>query len=423
MRKTYLRFPDILVILCLFGLYSQVPLSAGNLFIPNVIGLLTGFLLLTLNGKRLQKNHVSAMLGLVLVVFVGILLSPDVVLYFPARLKAMVQLIISLLAGYGLYLEFRKYSYQKAQNILSGFVVLVIVGSALEIFTPLRGVFQTFSNAFWEYDFERTLIRDLNIAGFSRPIFLTSEPSHVAKGAVIFLISLMLLNPSQKSAVWISAGLIAALAIVRSASVVIGLPMVFSAYYYSMTKELGRRERRKRRRNAVFLVLLIGIPAALAGMSLMEDRISQISAGRDYSASVRLLSGLNIGISGAMEYPIAGVGLGGFASLENIIVDTLVAGGVPAGVAEENWDRQLNNGIGVHFLYFGFFLLPVYLFAFHRLVNRLSGGSGIMIIILMALISFGTGAIYGPRFVMYYFLFSASAYIAALERRSSQALW
>lgn len=401
------------IVICgLFGLYSQIPMSVMGTEIPNIIGLSAGALLLGLNFNRMQISHLKAMLAVLGVALLSIVLAPQVVAYMPSRILALAQLFVSMVTGYGLYLEIRKRSALHMARLLLGFCVIILIGSALEAFTPLRAPIGNLSMIFFDYDFEQQLLRDLNIAGFSRPVFLTSEPSHVAKGLIILSISALILNPTQRMAFWVAGILMLGLVVVRSPSIVIGLVMVFIVQWYVQRRHLRRVERSRRSVRILFLLLIIGAPLVAGSFVLLADRIAQVLSGNDFSATARLFASINIGLNEAMRYPITGVGLGGFEVSQDTIIATLVDNGVPGFTAEEAWERQLNNGIGTHLLYFGLILLPIYLLAFYRLLDRLSLGNGTMILLLMVCISFLTGGIYSPRFVMYYFLFASVAHIA-----------
>lgn len=408
---------SLLLICALFGLYSQIPLAVGGTEIPNIIGLATGALLLGLNLNRMQISHLKAILSVLGLAIVSIFLVPHVMTYMPNRLLAVAQLFVSILTGYGLYLELRKRSTQYTSRLMLGFCAIILSGSAMEVFTPLRVVISDLNAALFEYDFEKQLLRDLNIAGFARPIFLTSEPSHVSKGLIIFSISALILNPTAKMAIWVASILLVGLIVVRSPSIVVGLPMVFIVYWYAQRRHLQRFERSRRSVMILLLLVTIGVPIIAVSSVMLEDRIAQVLSGNDFSVGIRLFSSISVGLNEAIRYPISGVGLGGIeASRENIIV-TLVENGVPDFIADEFWDRQLNNGIGTHMLYFGFFLLPFYMLAFYNLLDRLSAENGTMILLLMICTSFLTGGIYSPRFVIYYFVYAAVAH-SAFNRRS-----
>jgi len=403
---------SFLVICALFGLYSQIPISIGGIEVPNILGLSVGAILISFNLNRIQISHLKAILAVLGVALLSILMAPQFLTFLPTRILALAQLLVSMLTGYGLYLELRKRSTHWTSHLLLWFCAIILIGSALEAFTPLRGPITSLNDFFWDYDFEQQFLRDLNIAGFARPIFLTSEPSHVAIGLNVLAISALILKPTQKMAFRTAGLLLLGLVVVRSPSIVIGFAMVFIVYFYAQRQHLQRAERSKRSMRIFFLLFLIGVPLVGGGSVLLADRITQVLSGNDFSTSIRLFAAINVGLDTAIRYPISGVGLGGFEASREPIIETLIENGVPGSIAVEFWDRQLNNGIGTHLMYFGFLLLPLYTAVFYRLLGRLSAGNGTMIILLMICLCFLTGGIYAPKFVFYYFVFCAVAHIA-----------
>jgi hypothetical protein len=403
---------SLLVIFSLLGLYSQIPLSLGGVQVPNVLGLISGAALLGINAKQVEVEHVKRICSILVIAFFSIILAPQFNEFFSSRLLALVQMTISMISGYGLFLELRKAHTERAAKLFISFCIIIIVGSLLEVVSPLRGIITAFTVYIWDYDFLNQSIRDLNIAGFVRPTFFTSEPSHVAKGIVIFAIALLILNPTAKAAFWTGAILVIGIAITRSPSVAVGIPMIFIVYWYAHRKYLGGLERGKRARQAIALLILIGTPMAAGSLILLTERIDQVVSGTDYSVSLRLLASTRIGLEAALRYPIGGVGLGGYQAVEALIIGIAIESGVPYYEAHLYWPLLINNGIGAHFLYFGFVLLAFYVFSFYRLLDSLSTGNGAMLFFIVVCLCFFEGSIYSPRFVIYYFLFAAASQIS-----------
>ncbi len=403
---------SFLVLCSLFGLYSQIPLYLGVVQIPNILGLASGAILLGLNVNQVQIPHIKSIFMLLTVAFVSILFAPQFYDFLPARTLALAQLFASIVAGYGLFLEFHKAPARRAAKIFLSFCIIILVGSLLEVASPLRGAITAVTAYLWEYDFSNQLIRDLKIAGFARPTFLTSEPSHVAKGIVLFAIAFMILNPAGRTAFWTGMILVAGIAIIRSPSIAVGIPMIFIVYWYAHRKYLGSLERGKRSRQAIFLLILIGAPAATGALILLTERINEVLSGSDYSTTVRLLAATRIGLEAAFRDPVTGVGLGGYEAAEALIIGILLESGVPYLEASTNWRLLINNGIGAHLLYFGFLMLPFYIFNFYRLLEHLSAGNGAMLFLLTLCLCFVEGSIYSPRFVVYYFILAAASHIS-----------
>ena len=198
----------------------------------------------------------------------------------------------------------------------------------------------------------------------------------------------------------------------------------FVVFWFAHRNLSENLERRKKNIQMALLIILIGIPIIISIFFILEMRINEVRNGSDYSATIRLFTSINIGLESALLHPIAGVGIGGFDASKDLIIDILIDGGVPMPIAIEGWDKTLNNGIGTHILYYGFVLLPFYIFAFSYLLNLLSERNGIMVFLLMLCICFVTGSIYSPGFIIYYFIFSAASRISfqniLMKHRSAQ---
>ena len=413
-----------LIVSSLFGLYSQIPLVLGEVIIPNLFGLISGVALISANLKQIRKSELRAIFFILFIPCISILFSPNFLDFLPNRLLALAQMFVSIVAGYGLYLGLSTLSWHSANKIFKFFYMFIFIGVILETATPFQTIIKDFAFFIWGNSSDNQINRDLIIAGFVRPTFLTSEPSHLSKGIIVFLISAMILDPSPRKVLWVAILLVAGLAIIRSPTIIVGIPMIFVVFWFAHRNLSENLERRKKNIQMALLIILIGIPIIISIFFILEMRINEVRNGSDYSATIRLFTSINIGLESALLHPIAGVGIGGFDASKDLIIDILIDGGVPMPIAIEGWDKTLNNGIGTHILYYGFVLLPFYIFAFSYLLNLLSERNGIMVFLLMLCICFVTGSIYSPGFIIYYFIFSAASRISfqniLMKHRSAQ---
>ena len=413
-----------LIVSSLFGLYSQIPLVLGEVKIPNLFGLISGVALISANLKQIRKSELRAIFFILFIPCISILFSPNFLDFLPNRLLALAQMFVSIVAGYGLYLGLSTLSWHSANKIFKFFYMFIFIGVILETATPFQTIIKDFAFFIWGNSSDNQINRDLIIAGFVRPTFLTSEPSHLSKGIIVFLISAMILDPSPRKVLWVAILLVAGLAIIRSPTIIVGIPMIFVVFWFAHRNLSENLERRKKNIQMALLIILIGIPIIISIFFILEMRINEVRNGSDYSATIRLFTSINIGLESALLHPIAGVGIGGFDASKDLIIDILIDGGVPMPIAIEGWDKTLNNGIGTHILYYGFVLLPFYIFAFSYLLNLLSERNGIMVFLLMLCICFVTGSIYSPGFIIYYFIFSAASRISfqniLMKHRSAQ---
>ena len=403
------RINDVLVFAGLVGLYLQIPLIIDNQPFPNIIGLITTPLLILFNLNSVKFKHVGLMFLVAFVSIVSVLLSNDYFYFLQDHLKAVALLLLSMAMGYSLYLGLISYPRKKFRNLFIILAGSILVGSALEAFTPLNNFFTRITVDFWGYNLEKNTIRDLTIAGFLRPTFLTSEPSHVAKAVAVFSVAAVLAQPTARKAMVPLSLVCGSMIVVGSPTALIAIPMILAAIVLANPENMARKQRSRKIVTAAVLSVVLGIPLLLLAANVFSERIELVQSGSDTSTLIRIVGGLDIGVRAALANPISGVGLGGIAKAEKLIIWALVESGVAYSVIVGSWEKEINNAIGAHLLQFGFIVLIFYIASWIKLLGELSRGNAKTIVVMIFFISFALGDIYSPRYIGYIFLFCVAA--------------
>ncbi|MCG8440876.1 MAG: hypothetical protein MI723_03615, partial [Caulobacterales bacterium] len=358
-----------LAYLAIFGLYSDVYIDLGAQIIPNVLGMAAAICLIALHAGRLVRSEVSALLLVWGVSLIGIIATPDFSQLFVPRVSGSIQFLYSLIVGFGLVLELRTWSAATFRITFKCIFWIIIVGSIIEILTPLKSVVQWYSNVYSTPITESKTMRDIAIAGFYRPKFFTSEVSHVSKAVVVFITAIYITRPTLAEGVRLAIWLTIAAIIIRSPIVFLGFPLLWIVYTFVRMPGSGGSAIAIRGIVSTLLLVAGGFAVAAGGYLLLSDRLEAIATGQDFSTTIRLSAGVVIGFRTAFEFPLFGVGFGGLGAAQDIMQTTFIQLGVPAAIALLEWEQLVNNAIGSHFLYLGFGGLFIHLAAVYLLLN------------------------------------------------------
>jgi len=224
--QTPLKLDFFFSFLFLCGLYTGVFFYfTDKLFIPFVICGLTApyFILKNINSIRLP--YLAPLIYIYAITVLGMVFAPEVSEVFFERFKGLVHLIYSSSIGLLFFINMRKWKPELVSKLFMGFVLFILVGAMLEVYTP----FKYLSDEFRHWGFRSGLyeadLRDIFTYGQIRPKLFTSEPSHVAK---FYILSLFVWFALTRNAwryfiyIFFMAG---GLTIIRSPIIVVSIPL------------------------------------------------------------------------------------------------------------------------------------------------------------------------------------------------------
>lgn len=185
----------------LVGYYVEPPLeiSRGIVIPAASIVLLLPVLLVAVIG-RIESMDVRFLGGAVLVFAVSALLSPGLA-EIGQKVLGLAQTVTSLVAGIVLLKVMDSLPQRTISRLLAIGWTLLLVGVVLEIAGPLRPLVNRFGETIYGvggYEFYSGDLRDLDLVGFARPKFFTSEPSLAAIGFMMLTNSWLCIKPTLR---------------------------------------------------------------------------------------------------------------------------------------------------------------------------------------------------------------------------------
>lgn len=421
----------VLTILALAGFYVSLDIFAAGGVIPNVVATPFGLMLLVVHLRRISPAFISALsLLVVLYAFNGLWAA----IGFgrgPSMLMPAGQILYSVLTVYGVYLDLTLWKKSDLNRLFGVFAFLILLGSALEVFTPFKVVT---NRALKMHQFVRsirqdysTAFRDLTVFGQVRPKLFTSETSLVAINFGIFGTGwlLTLRSLTARNVMILFGSILAALFVIRSPFTI--LPLLIGGARF-----IFEQERTKRRAGFTALELLIfsavGV-AALVGISflftqLFGGRVGMAQRGTDWSVIARTYGAIVAGWNVAMAYPIFGAGAGNFEGFQDIMSQTYIGFHVPEWVIRAEFlQRSLNNGLGATLAYFGLLGGAIHVYLWTRILKTLAPATSVGFMLATMFIIYCTaGNIYSPKAVWPLFIiFAAVRAAGALQLETRPA--
>ena len=313
----------------LVGLYLAVPLALpGGMEFPVATTLVTAPLLIAMNAPHVRASHLAWIVGLVVVAGLTLLMAPHASAFLVPRVKGLILWTYSIVVAYALVLELLRWRRERLAKVMLAFALTLLAGCVLEIVGLLRPVSDAFRVLAFPTGGLEFRERDLEIAGFERPLLFTSEPSDVAKFLLLTSFGYVALSTSRAKHLVGLALCIAATAITRSPIAVLLLPLQVLVFALGRPLVGGPRWISRPLTLMVFVAAAILVTGAAAG--LLGARISQAVEGRDASSTIRIVAPLVIAWETLRVSPWWGAGISGTESIEESIVVGFELAGVAA---------------------------------------------------------------------------------------------
>ncbi len=386
-----------LVVLFLLGLYlgitvqvtEKVPLTCA----PSGFA---GLWMLWRRRNEIRQSHLAGLM-LVLLVYVGSILSAADIHWLPKRATGLLQLTYSLVIAYGMFLTLVRADRRQIAAILLTFCLVIIGGCALETWTGLRGVSDFVRakvyNADNVYDSD---LRDEILYGRVRPKLFTSEPSAVTFAYTHYCAVWLAISPWRyKYAVY--AGLLG-LAILVLPGPTLMLMLLLAVPYFLLLAGGARRTSPTRIAGALVLSSLIVLVAFIGGKALFAERLNELQSGKDASFFYRFTGPMLVAFDMFKNHPWAGAGLTG----EPYIADRVLAVFMNSASFSSAWRIAkvadvLTNFFWLHWIYLGAVWGVVVLVALTLWLRLLGTVSIIYCWAVWAVLGQASGSYVGPK--------------------------
>ena len=312
-----------LVVLFLLGLYhgvaiqvtEKVPLTCA----PSGFA---GLWMLWRRRNEIRQSHLAGLM-LVLLVYIGSILSADDINWLGKRTTGLLQLTYSLVIAYGMFLTMVRADRSQIAAILLTFCLTIIVGCAFEQWGGLRPlsdfVRTKLYNAGYVYDAD---LRDEILYGRVRPKLFTSEPSAVTFAYTHYCAVWLALSAWRyKYLVYI--GLLG-LAIVVLPGPTLMLMLLLATPYLMFLAGGTRRTSPSRMIGAVVVSSLIVLIAYVGGQVLFAERLHALQSGKDASFFYRFTGPMLVAFDMFKHHPWAGAGLTGEPYIADRVLDVFM---------------------------------------------------------------------------------------------------
>ena len=342
-----------LVVLFLLGLYlgvaiqitAKVPLTCA----PSGFA---GLWMLWRRRNEIRQSHLAGLL-LVLLVYIGSILSASDINWLGKRATGLLQLTYSLVIAYGMFLTLVRADRGQIAAILLTFCLAIITGCALEEWGGLRPISDfvrtKLYNSAYVYDAD---LRDEILYGRVRPKLFTSEPSAVTF-AYTHYCAVWLALSAWRYKYLVYVGLLG-LAMVVLPGPTLMLMLLLATPYLMFLAGGERRTSPSRMIGALVVSGLIVLIAYVGGQVLFAERLHQLQAGKDASFFYRFTGPMLVAFDMFKHHPWAGSGLTGEPYIADRVLDVFMN----SASFESAWRIPkvadvLTNFFWLHWIYLG----------------------------------------------------------------------
>jgi hypothetical protein len=312
--------------MCTFlaGLYTHyTPQISANIPFPSAPAGIAGLLMLWRQRNRVTPLAVAALLGVVLLYLCSILAATNLS-FLGRRFNGFVQLVYSLVIGYGLFLTLVTASRRQLAAVFLAFSLIILIGCLLEDYGGLRPISDAvrqklYSSGIYDADY-----RDELLYGRVRPKFFASEPASVTFTYSLFSFIWVVTSRWRLKlpiyAALIGLGAFAVPGPTLLLMVLLILPYALFVAGRKPGSSGSRLDLAHLLKVACLAAILIGAFAVMAN-SIFAERLKDITAGNDASFFYRVRGPALAARYVIAHFPIAGAGLTGEPYIERDIAD------------------------------------------------------------------------------------------------------
>lgn len=389
-----------LVILFLLGIYSMYELRlTPSVPIPCTLSGAAGAVLLWRRRDMIAAHHVAGLM-IVMVVYLAAVFSATDYTHLTKRVTGWVQLVYSLVLGYGLFLTVLLARREQLSRIFLILCVVIAIGCVLETHTGLRAVSdavrrQLYSSGLY-YDAD---LRDELLYGKVRPKLFTSEPSSITFAYTMSAFGWLVATRWRwKLPVYLA--LVGAGFLSMSGPTLL-LMIVLLIPYYLLLHDKDVRAEHDWMAHWIKAGVLTTVFLAAFGylaMTVYSERLDFILRGDDPSFFYRVIGPVLVAIDVMKRYPWAGAGLTGETFIANDVMNVFV--GSAAYSTAWRFDRvaeALTNYFWMHWIYLGLVWGVLAFAALAAWLRVLASSDTLFAWMVWAIFGQSSGAYVGPK--------------------------
>lgn len=315
-RRLRTSFLSLLALnLYLFGVYTNISLGiTGALYIPNIFGILATVIMVVLGATRDSRTPTAPLVKLIGFLAITTLVANSGLAYLSIRIPSFIQMTAAIVSFFIAVSFMLQFSASTLRRIFLGWLIFLVVGCIVEMYTPVRGLSDAFRQlAYSERFLYGALDRDISLYGRIRPKLFTQEPSHVAKAFIAFSVAWHCLSIS-KSRTFIVFVLTAVMtATLRSPFVLLAIPLtLICVQILRMSTRVDTSTVQTPRRVSPMPVMLPVLATVMAGVGSIAfaSRWESLASGSDFSFFSRFVGPFLVARETLSDYPLFGAGLG-----------------------------------------------------------------------------------------------------------------
>ena len=403
----------------LFGLYSGFSFFiTENLFIPYIVCGISSIYFLIINFNDLKFSNIVPIIFLAIITFLGIIFSDQMSEFFVERMKGLIQLVYSILISLLFYLNLKKWPPKNICKLFFIFLLLILIGSYLEIFTDLKEISDDFRDYMFKVNLYDADLRDIYFYGIIRPKLFTEEPSHVAKFYTLSLFVWFSLSENRWRYLHLSFFLFLGLFLIRSPIVFIIIPISFFIEIF-LRKKIRIKSVLKQKgviieKSFAVLIVIVTILGVFSVNTILEKRIDEIISGNDDSFGVRFTGPGLIAVEVLKKFPIWGAGITGKEAIIEIIEEVYYK----INVNYYSIQSFSTNIVMSFFIYYGFFGGILFAMGIYSLLKRLNINQKFFIFITFIIFGQTMGSFVGLRPWCYFFVIASVTHFYPLYKNN-----
>lgn len=392
------------------GIYLGVEIRiTPTIPLPATPAGLAGLILLWRRRNAIQPLHLAGLSG-VIVIYMAATLSASDAGFLGKRFTGLVQLIYSLAIGYALFLTVVEAGRRQLTGLFFGFCIGILVGCLLETYAGLRPVSDAARVMLYDYGVYESDLRDQLLYGRIRPKFFTSEPSAVTFGYTLFSFAWFVISQRRGKLLIFLLLLAAGLAAMPGPTLLLALPLVVPYYLFVDSNTRNRA-------GILLLAVLLLLVAAILGMTVYAERLSDILAGEDPSFFYRVIGPALVGLKVLKTYPWAGAGLTGEPFIADLVMTVFVKSSqYSAAWRIDKISSALTNYFWLHWIYLGAIWGGIAIVGLSAWLRLLGVPSLLFCWSVWAVLGQASGAYVGPKT---WTVFLLAAGLSVLVRRTA----
>lgn len=321
-RRGLAWFDLALVSFFLIGLYTHyTPQITATIPFPSAPAGIAGLIMLWRQRSQITMAALTTLLVMVLLYLVSILCATDLS-FLGRRFNGFVQLLYSIVVGYGAYLTLIRANRDQVATLFLSFSIVILIGCLLEDYTGLRAISDAVRERLYSSGIYDADLRDELLYGKIRPKFFASEPATVTFTFSLFTFLWMVASRWRwKLGFYVALMGLGAFAMPGPTLLLMFL-LVLPYELFIEGRKQGPHGTKVDPMHIVkvaclSLVLIAGF--VVAANSIFAERLQKITSGNDASFFYRV-RGPSIAARYIFEhYPIAGAGLTGEPFIEGDI--------------------------------------------------------------------------------------------------------